>query len=995
MTKISKTGLAFLIGLGVASHAQVAGGRSFEVEAGEDRIQAVLPSLAPGDTILLVSQAGVYRESAALELPAMPLKILARDGVRPTLKSLGTSQMRVQGDLYIEGIRFDGAKAVEYGIVMDADPSSSLRIEGCEFTGHVKAAVTDSGRPFESCVVKNSLFYDIGQVAISFKSKDVCRNLVVENSTFYGLGESAVSLVEGDQALSARINHVTVYDSYDGIVLTSVNDSRISETILADCRGKSVRTGPDGRVASTCLYRSSGSHDHVEGAVCLNCIGSDPAFYDARAGDFSLLPESPCLWVGEGQQPVGDRRWSGPATTEASRRRRIDRTVKWSAGIGGAMGAILLLFGVGRWHTSQKTSRQIRERDARYRAVLEASKDGIALVDPESHYILEMNASFVSQFGLNLPLEPEIVFDELLDERDKLADLYDSALNARFYRGQHSVKRSTGAAKHLEIVATPMDYQGRPIACVVARDTTELMYQTTRLVEAEERLRYLLRSSPAVLYSRDPSDLMGFTFLSESIERLLGFAPEEMISDSEFFKWRIHMEDLPRVMGEQPRVLRGGTVTLEYRVQHKDGSYLWIRDESYLVRDEAGLSSEIVGSIMDITSRLDAEHRRMAAEKELDESEERFRSVVEHAADAIFVVGSDGRFLDANQQAYRSLGYERDELLALSVPDVQIKLTTEEFEKMQKQVMSGVTVTKDGFHRRKDGTTFPVEVRIGSLYLDGRPRLLALARDVTERKRTEEAKERAEQELEAQKALSIRADRLRSLGEMAAGIAHELNQPLVGVRGLAEHILIGLDRGWNLTKEKLQDRAERIVEQADRMVHIIDHVRMFAREAGKPELESIQVNEVVKSGMEMIGAQFMSRGVLLSSDLGEDLPEVEANPFSLEEVLLNLLSNARDAVESCSRDNGSDPEVIIRTGLEIGRSNRVFVQVQDNGTGIPPQVLERVFDPFFTTKEPDKGTGLGLSISRSIVEDFDGEMKIETGEGNGTTVSILLPTKKA
>ena len=121
------------------------------------------------------------------------------------------------------------------------------------------------------------------------------------------------------------------------------------------------------------------------------------------------------------------------------------------------------------------------------------------------------------------------------------------------------------------------------------------------------------------------------------------------------------------------------------------------------------------------------------------------------------------------------------------------------------------------------------------------------------------------------------------------------------------------------------------------------------------------MNEVVKSGMEMIGAQFMSRGVLLSSDLGEDLPEVEANPFSLEEVLLNLLSNARDAVESCSRDNGS----------------------------------ERVFDPFFTTKEPDKGTGLGLSISRSIVEDFDGEMKIETGEGNGTTVSILLPTKEA
>ena len=143
----------------------------------------------------------------------------------------------------------------------------------------------------------------------------------------------------------------------------------------------------------------------------------------------------------------------------------------------------------------------------------------------------------------------------------------------------------------------------------------------------------------------------------------------------------------------------------------------------------------------------------------------------------------------------------------------------------------------------------------------------------------------AQRELETQRALSMRSDRLRSLGEMAAGIAHELNQPLVGVRGLAEHILIAMDRGWDLTEEKLRDRLTRVVEQADRMVHIIEHVRMFAREAGRPNPVPVQANDVVRSGMEMLGAQFRSHGLELASELSEGLPLVFANPFSLEEVI--------------------------------------------------------------------------------------------------------------
>ena len=269
-------------------------------------------------------------------------------------------------------------------------------------------------------------------------------------------------------------------------------------------------------------------------------------------------------------------------------------------------------------------------------------------------------------------------------------------------------------------------------------------------------------------------------------------------------------------------------------------------------------------------------------------------------------------------------------------------------------------------------------------------RTMELRQEIQEHGRTEEVRRKVESELEAQQTLAVRSDRLRSLGEMAAGIAHELNQPLVGVRGLAEHLLISLDRGWSVTNDKLKDRLAGIVEQADRMVHIIDHVRMFAREAGKPDVSPISVNEVVSSGMGLIEAQFKSHDVTLEADFAEDLPLVLANPYSLEEVLINLMNNARDAFVG-SR-NGGAPCISLRTYLDAGDAGpEVGIEVADNGCGIAPEILAKIWDPFFTTKDPDKGTGLGLSISRTIVENFGGTMDVSSSEREGTKITIVLP----
>jgi len=213
------------------------------------------------------------------------------------------------------------------------------------------------------------------------------------------------------------------------------------------------------------------------------------------------------------------------------------------------------------------------------------------------------------------------------------------------------------------------------------------------------------------------------------------------------------------------------------------------------------------------------------------------------------------------------------------------------------------------------------------------------------RHKADQALKRAEEELEAQRVLQARSDRLRSLGEMAAGIAHELNQPLMGVRGTAEHMLLGLEWGWDLSTDKLRNRLQKIVEQADRMTHLIEHIRLFSREAGKPECTPVQVNEVVQAAVDMLEAQFRSHGLAIELDLGKNLPAVLANPFSLEEVLLNLLSNARDALDQSSQDGAitAPPRVLLRTSASQNADGtpQIEIQVNDTGVGIAPDINYR------------------------------------------------------
>jgi len=259
-------------------------------------------------------------------------------------------------------------------------------------------------------------------------------------------------------------------------------------------------------------------------------------------------------------------------------------------------------------------------------------------------------------------------------------------------------------------------------------------------------------------------------------------------------------------------------------------------------------------------------------------------------------------------------------------------------------------------------------------------------------------REEAESALEAQRTMRVRSDRLRSLGEMAAGIAHELNQPLVGVRGFAEIMKDAIDNDMDLSRDEIQEYSGLIMQQADRMVHIINHVRLFARDAGNIETAIVDLNKVVDAGATLLRAQFDSHGLILVSQCTDQPLPILVNPYSVEEVIFNLLSNARHSVEqkNAISDETYQPEIRITT--EASSTNGVdkaVLRVTDNGTGIPDYATQRIFDPFFTTKDPDKGTGLGLAICKSIVESFQGQIRFETATDKGTSFEITFPCAQA
>ncbi len=263
-----------------------------------------------------------------------------------------------------------------------------------------------------------------------------------------------------------------------------------------------------------------------------------------------------------------------------------------------------------------------------------------------------------------------------------------------------------------------------------------------------------------------------------------------------------------------------------------------------------------------------------------------------------------------------------------------------------------------------------------------RDKLNELNRELEMRVETEVAR-RQEQEQRA-----LRQSRLAILGELAAGIAHELNQPMQTLSLTLENIMLAI-HDKQINGDYLEQKVNYLFADISRMQDVIEHIRCFSRQGDDTSHSKFNLNQSIQNAVAMVQDRFITKGVRIVSNLAESVPEVSGNPYKFEHVILNLLTNARDAIgENMEASLQSDGLIEVSTAVQDGK---LFVKVTDNGCGIPEELQDKVFDIFFTTKSLDKGTGLGLSISAGIVKGMNATLAIASAPGCGTTVTISIP----
>ncbi len=369
---------------------------------------------------------------------------------------------------------------------------------------------------------------------------------------------------------------------------------------------------------------------------------------------------------------------------------------------------------------------------------------------------------------------------------------------------------------------------------------------------------------------------------------------------------------------------------------------------------------------------------RQRTEETLRASEERYRNLFESANDIVYTHDLQGRFTSINRAAERITGYTREEALGMSISDIVVPEHLELARQMIVRKLGGEgSTTYEIAIRTKDGRRLLVEVSSHLTFEDGKPvGVLGIAREITERKRLEEQLRQSQ--------------RIEAIGRLAGGIAHDFNNLLTIIGAYSHMLLMDLP-----AQHPVRSYAEEILAAAERASALTDRLLAFSRrQVVQPVL--VDLNEVVRN---MVGLlrRMVGQDIELETVLAPDLGKVRADPTQIEQVIMNLVINSRDAMPGGGRVTIETANLVRGAGERgvPGPGNWAVMRVRDTGHGMDAETLNHLFEPFFTTKGPGKGTGLGLSIVYGIVKQCGGEITVESEVGRGSVFSIYLPHASA
>lgn len=477
----------------------------------------------------------------------------------------------------------------------------------------------------------------------------------------------------------------------------------------------------------------------------------------------------------------------------------------------------------------------------------------------------------------------------------------------------------------------------------------------------QKNYRDLVENLNDVLYTTDLNAMV--TYVSPNIVRLSGFRPDEVVGKN--FVEFVHPEDLEDRMVRFMKILEGAEQATEYRLVTKTGEIKWARTNARPILKK-GQVTGVQGILVDITDRKEIEEA-------LRRSEEQYRIVVEHANDAIFVV-QDERIKFMNPSACEILGNACENISDRSFiefvhPDDHSMIRDRYKRRMRGEKLSNRFCFK---MKNMDGDFRDIEINALLITWEERPAILCFGRDTTVQSMKE--------------AQLINSQRMEALGTLAGGIAHNFNNLLMGIHGNASLCRAKLDDPSPVAK--YLDTINELVESGARLTNQL----LYYARGGDFKVSKVNLNPLVKGVSETVAAT--KKRLRIHPSLSENIPAIKADKGQIEQVLINLVLNAADAMP----EGGA---VFIETSCVEGREinkiaslsdeqSYVRLTVSDGGHGIPEEIQDRIFEPFFTTKGLERGTGLGLSTAYGIVRSHNGEITVESEVNKGAIFSVYL-----
>jgi len=613
----------------------------------------------------------------------------------------------------------------------------------------------------------------------------------------------------------------------------------------------------------------------------------------------------------------------------------------------------------------KQAQEELQRRQEQLQRILDSSGESIVFIDLKG-IIIETNQRTAEMFGYTSreELRGKNAL-ELIAPRDherikaNMARVVKQGITLR--NVEYAGHRVDGSEFPIELsTAVLRDASGKPIGHVsIASDITERKKAEEALRESEEKFRTFTESAPvAMMIYQD----YRCVYANAAAERITGYSAEEL---SSLRFWDFLHPDFRRMAIEGGKAMERGEEPpkrSEFRIITKNGEERWLDSRLEVIKYQG--KRAVLISAMDITERKQAEQA-------LRESEERYRVTFETTGTALAIIEEDTTLSLVNSRFEELSGYSKEEIEGKKSWTEFVK---DDLEKMKeyhhlRRIREGLAPSSYEF-RFVDRYGRVKDILLTIAMIPGTRKSIASLLDITEHKQAARRQRQLEKELN-------QASRLAAVGELASGVAHEINNPLTAVIGFSE-LLMSRD-----IPEDVKQDVRIINENAQRVAQIVKNLLTFARQS-KPGREYVDINSLVSRVLELRTYELRSSSIEVISQLAPDLPQTIADPGQLQQVFLNIIINAEQAV----KETRNTRRLLVET-KQVG--NFIRVSFKDTGPGIPPENLDKIFDPFFTTKEVGEGTGLGLSISYGIIKEHKGRIYAKSKPGRGATFVVELP----